>query len=141
MSRLFYDRPVDAYHNRTSRTQFSLRAANGRDAAQLAADQTVRFKVGKSGEEPLLDLTEEPNDAKSVIEILDRGNPSTKTAATLLLVIGEADLDPEAMEAGEYEGELILVEPETASPPFASRSLGRGRIVVHPSQGGSLGTS
>lgn len=132
------DDPVIIEAGRSSYWLFSLYKANGK-AAAIAVDAVARFKLSEAAdsETPTLDIDSiAALDGGSICLITTTG---TDESAPAQIKVCFAQADTADLDAGEYFGELGIVDTGETNPADAFKRIASGTVIVRASPGGDTG--
>lgn len=102
----------------------------GGSAFTAQSTDVLRFKLGRSGSTPLLDIDGTVNANGSLTTIVGT------TAATYTLRLGQADIA--ALDPGIYDAEYSIVDDSETAPADAIKFCERGVVTVLSSLGGDV---
>ena len=121
---------INAWKNRTADYSIQLFEADGTTELVLAAADSVRIKIGRTGATPNLDL-------KSGAATSNGSVPSfTVGTNDVTLRIGQADLS--SIVPGAYDMEVLVVDDSETAPDNAIKHVQFGVLMVHDSQTGAV---
>jgi len=118
---------------------FTLYKPNGK-AAALDAGAVVRFKLAETdAADPLLDIDSVAGlTGGSIVIIVTRGTDEVTPAQVKVCF---AQSDTAGLDAGDYFGELGVVDTAESNPANAFKRAGYGTVTVKSSPGGDVGLS
>jgi len=121
---------IHAWKNRTRDFDVQLYESDGTTEVILAADDVVRFKVGRGSGTPSLDLNS--------FEIESGGSKVTFTPGTndVCVRIGN---DTSGITPGNYDAEISVVDNSETAPADAIKHVEYGVFSLHKTQGGEVG--
>ena len=122
--------------NRTVDVVHLLYEDDGSTSVTLAADDVVRFKMGRrDGAQPSLDLDSAGDTSNGSGVTVDELGTSPTAQATIRFAQG----DTSGLVAGVYEAEISVVDNSETSPTDAIKSFEFGTVAVLETLGGSVG--
>lgn len=118
---------LTVYQGRTKDFSVSLKQVNG-SAFGLAVDDVVRLKVGRTGDEPLIDI--------SSIAPTANGSSLAFTTGDSIVAIRFGGSDLAAIPGGSYDIEVGVVDNSETSPADAFKLAAIGVLSVIQTLGG-----
>ena len=126
-----------AHHDRTSEYDGQLFRADGLTPVQLSSGDKVRFKAGRAGEAPILDLVSDlatPNGSRVTITSLG----DSSNAAAYRVKVSEFDL-PDSVSPGAYDADLSIIDVSGTNPSNPTQPVEFGVFHVLGSPAGRRG--
>jgi hypothetical protein len=129
--------PLPLFAGRTEDNEFSLFKTSKKAMAIDPAD-VVRFKLAKTpGGEPVMDIDSlGPTSNGSHVAVVSLGVDEV-TPAKVNVHVGQDDT--KALKAGDYFGELGLVDVGSSNPANSFKRIAYGTVQVKASPGGDVG--
>ena len=128
---------ISAYRNRTKDFTGELYLSDKVTPATLEAGDVLRFKIkSTSSGTPILDLSNIATGNGSLIIVTHLGNGTIPATYRLRL----AQDDVALLSPGHYYAELLYADDSETAPANATKPIDFGRIVVHDTMSGTIGT-
>jgi hypothetical protein len=102
------------------------------EGVAIGETDALRFKLGRAGATPVLDLNGTATAAGSVVTVTQRSAPASYS-------LRFAQGDTAGIDPGAYDAELLLVVDTETAPDNAAKLVECGIVHVLPSLGGSVG--